>query len=373
MFDFDTLEQRECDAASSSPFAEEPRHGHSEVEELGKQVRTESCVEDCGGFVKEHVEVGNDVEPKLADKPPKPVAKKPIDRNAVPVSKGSVELVQKMNHLAVSGPAGEIARLDLAPNATVAELKSMISNTVGILVEEQHLLAGSSKLEDSEPAPVGTVTLVRVAHPLKLSPGCLPKAIAAKDWKRCLAILDHEDYAEVNQKQKAFGMTALHLSAIGNRLDVCSAILGRQDFTQVNVQAHDGTTALHCAAWRGNADICRAILEHMDFVATNAVDQAGRTALHKAAEFGHTDSCSAIVTRVDSVGINMKDKGGRTALHWGAESGDLHICLAILDRADFAEMNAKDRAGRTALLLAMDRRHSHVSAAITARGGVAVP
>jgi len=369
MFDFDTLERREGGAASSSPpSAEETRHGHGGVEELGRHARSNSCVE-----------VGNDVEPKIADKPPKPVAKKSIDRNAVPVSKGSAELVQKTsNHIVVSGPAGEIARLDVAPNATVAELKSMISNTVGILVEEQHLLAGSNKLEDCEPAPVGTITLVRVAHPLKLLPGCLPKAIRAKDWKRCLAILDHEDYAEVNQRQKSFGMTVLHLSAIGNRLDVCTAILGRQDFTQVNVQAHDGTTALHCAAWRGNADICRAILDHMDFVAINEVDQAGRTALHKAAEFGHTDSCSAILARVDSVGINMKDKGGRTALHWGAESGDVQTCLAILDRADFAELNAKDQAGLTALLLAVkkatptDRRHSEISAAITARGGIAV-
>jgi len=226
----------------------------------------------------------------------------------------------------VSGLAGEVARLDVPADATGAFVKRQMFAATGILVSEQRLLVGSDQIQDSAPAPAGPVTLVFCVA--DLPQGCLFEAMRRSQWQRCLDILSHKYFAEVNSKGPR-GETALHRAVASGRADVCHAIFARSDFEEVNAKTQDGRTALHIASWGGHHEICCTILGHADFTEVNTKSNHGSTALHLAAEAGHADICRAILAHGEFVEVNAKDYWGSTALRFATKYGWDEAAAAI--------------------------------------------
>ncbi|KAE8743368.1 hypothetical protein FOCC_FOCC011020 [Frankliniella occidentalis] len=92
--------------------------------------------------------------------------------------------------------------------------------------------------------------------------------------------------ADVNQRAKQHGQTALMLAVSHGRLDTVRLLL--EAGADVNIQDEDGSTALMCAAEHGHLDILKVLLAQPDCDVT-VVDHDGSTALSIAMEAGHRD------------------------------------------------------------------------------------
>ncbi|KAK3912257.1 KN motif and ankyrin repeat domain-containing protein 1 [Frankliniella fusca] len=92
--------------------------------------------------------------------------------------------------------------------------------------------------------------------------------------------------ADVNQRAKQHGQTALMLAVSHGRLDTVRLLL--EAGADVNIQDEDGSTALMCAAEHGHLDIIKLLLAQPDCDVT-VVDHDGSTALSIAMEAGHRD------------------------------------------------------------------------------------
>lgn len=269
-----------------------------------------------------------------------------------------------------------VADLDLPVDATIAKVKELISER-GIPVKEQRLLSGPEVLQDSDAVPPdGDLLLVRQRPPLPEN--CLFQAIEEKNVEKCLAILGRDDFSEVNKIHWCW-KTTVHAALSRSLPEVARAILARNDYTEVNTRGVHAETALHVAA-HGHTELVAMILARKDFTEINSKNVVNMTALHAAAESGCCEAASAILAHPDFISINDADNFGRTALHIAASSigyhpssrrrGKLEIIRTLLASAEFIAVNTRTThptwKGRTALHEALRAGGEEHSSAILA-------
>jgi len=186
----------------------------------------------------------------------------------------------------------------------------------------------------------------------------LMDAIASRDSKRTMEVLETIDSASLNQVN-SHGQTVLVCAVENNLVDIATALLRTNHFTKVNQQDNSGQTVLHVAALSGLSSVVVPLFGKESFSAVNVQDQEGRTALHSAAQRGNCYIMEAILNKIDSTKANEADHVQWTALHVAAFQGNEAACKLLLEHNKFTAADAKDQQGRTALDIAIQNESRH--------------
>jgi len=163
-------------------------------------------------------------------------------------------------------------------------------------------------------------------------------------------------------------MALIRAANKGDQL-LCRAILQHDGFIGMNEKDDDGRSTLLVATLRKlPEDLCLLIWRHPNFKAVNEVDRWGNTALISAAAKGFATLCEAVLDREDFSAVNCKDKWGATALHWAADMNLSAVCEKLLTHADFVEANMVAFSfcfeNKTALQVAEGRGNSQAAEVI---------
>jgi 26S proteasome non-ATPase regulatory subunit 10 len=121
-----------------------------------------------------------------------------------------------------------------------------------------------------------------------------------------------------------------------------------QKDAEVNVQSSTGLTALHLAASKDNLDIARKLIAHN--ASTRLKDKRGQLPLHRAAAVGSLPIVNLLLENKSP--LNASDVDGLTALHHAISEGHGDAALALLKAG--AETDKKDMDGRLAIDSAPD-------------------
>jgi len=152
-----------------------------------------------------------------------------------------------------------------------------------------------------------------------------------------------------------FGSSALHLAAERGQVEVCRAIMARQDFDHANSKDWFlGSTPLLVAAFAGQHDACLALLQSPGFQNANDRNCEGNTALHNAAKEGHATVCQTLLDCEDFTQANVDNFDGYTALHLAALNGHVDVCRTLVEHWKFTAENTKTKWGATAAQIAQE-------------------
>ncbi|KAF5838807.1 hypothetical protein DUNSADRAFT_2192 [Dunaliella salina] len=116
--------------------------------------------------------------------------------------------------------------------------------------------------------------------------------------KKCLELLLQHG-ANVNQKKKEDGYTAMHIGTQHNHLGLVKALVEKG--AKVNIRGHDSKTCLHLAAQNNSHGILKILLHHgakVDIPTTSSAGSywgPGVTPLHFAARENHIQSVRALL------------------------------------------------------------------------------
>lgn len=182
--------------------------------------------------------------------------------------------------------------------------------------------------------------------------GCSPLFIAsALGYEKIAKLLLGKDKSNINQNEKVYGRTALHVVMLLGYVSIASMLI--DEGAEVNLQDSEGHTALHVAIFRRFPRLVTLFLDGGSKI--DIQDHHGWTALHFVARFSDKE----IATKVLSIGVqdivNVQDKHGRTALHIASRHSNESVVKALLEEEDIRsklEMNVKDNDDNTALHLA---------------------
>lgn len=148
---------------------------------------------------------------------------------------------------------------------------------------------------------------------------------------------------DIDEKDQAFGRTALAWSCVSGQVDVARLLVQSRAYTRERTKL--GLTALLCGASEGHPEIVQFLLASKSSV--HERDRLyGRTALILSAHRGHTQTVRALL--VASAAVNDVDHAyGMTALMWSALGGRANV-VALLVKASSC-ITARDYKGRCAL------------------------
>jgi ankyrin repeat protein len=138
-------------------------------------------------------------------------------------------------------------------------------------------------------------------------------------------------------------ITALHLAARANQIDMVAYLLGRG--VDVNIQDRDNYTAMHYAALNGNRLVVELLLQ-VPNIDVNLVDYQQRSPLHRAVEQGFTDIAHELIVKAKAA-VNLQNNHGWTALHYASYNQKKVICEVLLKHGAIGSI--KDRDGKQAL------------------------
>lgn len=113
--------------------------------------------------------------------------------------------------------------------------------------------------------------------------------------------------------------------------DVVLALLQHQEPADIiNAQDEKGQTALHHAACRGHAEVLQVLLDH----GADAVipDNEGRQALHLACFQGNVGIVKMLLNHTDGLQLESRDKGDMTPLHIACKAGDDDVVHVPIDK-----------------------------------------
>ncbi len=139
------------------------------------------------------------------------------------------------------------------------------------------------------------------------------------------------------------GMTALHLTAAGNKLQCLLLLIN----IRADKEARDnaGWTPLHHAANNGHLDIVKELLKEPG-TARNIPDNNGFTPLHLACKYGHMDVVKFLVIAYPDVGadVNAQTVAGNTPLHLACYNKNIDAVIFLIDHK--AKPIFKNNAGQ---------------------------
>jgi ankyrin repeat protein len=137
-----------------------------------------------------------------------------------------------------------------------------------------------------------------------------------------LSIVTHliEVGADVNAKDKKYGLTALMWAVFKGRLDIVGYLLTLTEAIDVNVGSQNGCTALMMAAW--------------------LPESKGQTIVERLLQ----------QKKPKPIDVNQQNENGQTALMIAVQAGNFEVVKKLVEAK--ADVNARDTNGRTALTLA---------------------
>ncbi|XP_046583216.1 ankyrin repeat domain-containing protein 50-like isoform X2 [Haliotis rubra] len=159
---------------------------------------------------------------------------------------------------------------------------------------------------------------------------------------------NQENLHEVRNKD---GETFLLVAARNGHIDVCRAVLPRQNVDLGNKQ---GDTALHLAAEQGNTDLINLLIDQV-----NDVDQRNKkmeTALHKALLGGHIDASKNLLE--SGADFTKTESMGLTALHCACYTGLSEIVTILVEKG--CDIHALNKRGSHAITKGAESGHTEI-------------
>lgn len=206
--------------------------------------------------------------------------------------------------IVVTGFAGPRCTVQANTTWTILQVHEAISQQLEIPVDWQTLLKETEKL--GWEVTVGSVVTGKTEEPLRLSlvveevpdlaRGEFMEALTPSAQEEALRLLRRHRLPGLNEWHWSGG-TVLHRAIDCGLRDVAVVIVGRKDFSLINVKDHFHCTALHLAAHEGYLEVCEAILARGDFVEALALTEEDMTAAQLARAQGHGEVAAFLERR----------------------------------------------------------------------------
>ena len=217
----------------------------------------------------------------------------------------------------------------------------------------QYLLGKGPKLDVFSAAALGKTDMVVAT--IKAQPALLKTTLGGKtplywsvyDGAEGTAKALIELGADVNAKERRYGLTVLRLAGYRGDSDIVKLLLSHG--AKVNARS-ESRTALFEAARRGHVATVELLLK--SGAHANAKDKSGFTPLIEAVYHGHVDVVRLLIKHGAEINHPARYLK-RTALHRAAAFGHLKICQLLI--AAGADVDAEDRHGLTPLNFAADK------------------
>jgi len=167
----------------------------------------------------------------------------------------------------------------------------------------------------------------------------LPAAVSIQE--------ETEKDLEETEKDLAWNASAAIEAVVEDRLEDAVEIIVRPLWPFVNEVDKRGRNLLHLGAIRGSVELCTAVLDRDDFEGADKFDNDRATALHLAAANRHVEVCIALVASGRILAVNAQDMRDQTPLHLAALRGDEDCYNAILAHED-CDVSVRDYKRRIA-------------------------
>lgn len=138
--------------------------------------------------------------------------------------------------------------------------------------------------------------------------------------------------ANVDAKDRRFGMTPLHLACKYSHYDIAHLLI--KNHASVDEVSRHRSTPLHLALENENLDLVRLLLDHG---ANPEAKKYGKSPLHLAAEAKSVPIAKVILDR--GADVNCASNDNSTALHVAIECRDAKMVALLVDRG--ADINRK--------------------------------
>lgn len=185
----------------------------------------------------------------------------------------------------------------------------------------------------------------------------LHEAASSGHLKVCTYLMSR--VSNMNPNNIINGITALHLAASYNQLDICKLFIEKEVY--LGPQMNSGKTPLHFAAEAGHLQVCELLMENM--VDKNPREFQLSTPLHFAAEAGHLQVCELLMENI--VDKNPRDFQLSTPFHSAAKNGHVKVCKLFMDNNIMDIKNLMDASGISPIKHALLNKQIEVCKLIT--------